>query len=206
MNNQQLDTSIINFDKQTGLVPAVVQDADTMQVLMLGYMNLSAVEKTLASRLVTFFSRSRQQIWVKGETSGNFLQLKEIKLDCDADTLLVTAIPKGNVCHTGSYNCFGEEREKTCNFLPTLQKVIDERKRLMPENSYTTTLFAKGIDKIAQKVGEEAVETVIEAKNSNDERLLNESADLLYHLMVLLSARELSITDVEKVLEDRHAQ
>jgi phosphoribosyl-ATP pyrophosphohydrolase/phosphoribosyl-AMP cyclohydrolase len=206
MNKYKLDTRQINFEKQRGLVPVIVQDANTMQVLMLGYMNLQAIEKMLDTGLVTFFSRRRQQLWIKGETSGNYLKLNGIKLDCDADTLLVSATPQGYVCHTGSYSCFDVKREEMYSFLPTLQNVIDERKRLMPEDSYTTTLFARGIDKIAQKVGEEAVEIVIEAKNSNDDRLLNESADLLYHLLVLLSARNLSICDVEIVLEARYAR
>jgi len=194
----------VNFGKQAGLVPAIVQDAKSKQILMLGYMNREALEVTLETRLVTFFSRSRKKIWVKGETSGNYLQLSDVRLDCDNDTLLVRANPQGPVCHTGTYSCFGNKIENGCEFLPRLQGIIDSRKRTMPTDSYTTKLFSAGIDKIAQKVGEEAVETIIEAKNSDDNLLLNESADLLYHLMVLLSARNLSISDVDEVLRNRH--
>lgn len=199
-----LDIEKVNFEKQAGLVPAIVQDAKSKQILMLGYMNRAALEATLENRLVTFFSRSRQTLWVKGETSGNFLKMKSIKIDCDADTLLIDVEPTGPVCHTGNYSCFGVEKQPVLDFLPKLQNVIDQRKKEMPEGSYTTHLFTKGIDKIAQKVGEEAVETIIEAKNPDDNLLLNESADLLYHLMVLLSARNLSISDVDEVLRNRH--
>ncbi len=196
----------IDFDKQNGLVPAIVQDNETKQVLMLGYMNAGALQKTRESGLVTFFSRSRQKLWTKGETSGNYLNVAEIKVDCDNDTLLILANPKGATCHTGNYSCFGTPKNNILAFLPQLQNLIDRRRIEMPENSYTTILFNKGIDKIAQKVGEEAVETVIEAKNANDEKLLNESADLIYHLIVLLSARNLSISDVEQVLIERNRQ
>lgn len=199
-----MDTNTIKFDPQTGLVPAIIQDIDTKQLLMLGYMNKESLELTLKTKKVTFFSRSRQTIWIKGETSGNYLNLISINADCDNDTLLIFAKPDGPTCHTGSYNCFDIEKQPVLDFLPKLQDVIDQRKKEMPEGSYTTHLFTKGIDKIAQKVGEEAVETIIEAKNTDDNLLLNESADLIYHLMVLLSARNLSIKDVENVLVERH--
>ncbi|ALO15389.1 bifunctional phosphoribosyl-AMP cyclohydrolase/phosphoribosyl-ATP diphosphatase HisIE [Salinivirga cyanobacteriivorans] len=199
-----MDSSKINFEKQNGLVPAIVQDATTRQVLMLGYMNKEAVERTLKSGKVTFYSRSRQEIWVKGETSGNTLNLIDIYPDCDNDTLLVMATPEGPTCHTGNYNCFATKKTSIMEFLPQLQSVIEQRKNEMPAGSYTTSLFEKGIDKIAQKVGEEAVETVIEAKNTNDKLLLNESADLIFHLMVLLSKRNLSIEKVEEILITRH--
>ena len=199
-----MDSSQINFEKQNGLVPAIVQDAATRQVLMLGYMNKEAVEHTLKSGKVTFYSRSRQKIWVKGETSGNTLNLIDIFPDCDNDTLLVMAKPEGPTCHTGNYNCFATKKTNILEFLPQLQSIIEQRKNDMPAGSYTTSLFEKGIDKIAQKVGEEAVETVIEAKNTDDKLLLNESADLIFHLMVLLSKRNLSIEKVEEILINRH--
>lgn len=201
---KDIDIKTVNFDKQGGLIPAVVQDAETRQVLMLGYMNQTALQATLDTQMVTFFSRSRKCLWVKGQTSGNFLQLVGLAMDCDNDTLLVQALPKGPVCHTGSYSCFGFERQDNCDFLPYLQQVIDSRRHAMPADSYTTYLFNAGIDKIAQKVGEEAVETIIEAKNTNDDLLLNESADLIFHLMVLLSARNLSISGVDNILKGRH--
>lgn len=199
-----MDIQQINFDKNNGLVPAIVQDNRTRQVLMLGYMNKEAAQKTMKSGKVTFYSRSRQQIWVKGETSGNFLTLIDMFPDCDNDALLVLANPEGPTCHTGNYNCFATEKTNILNFLPHLQSIINQRRDERPEGSYTTKLFEKGIDKIAQKVGEEAVETVIEAKNSDDDRLLNESADLIFHLMVLLTARSLNIEDVEALLRERH--
>jgi phosphoribosyl-ATP pyrophosphohydrolase/phosphoribosyl-AMP cyclohydrolase len=199
-----MNTNTIKFDPQTGLVPAIIQDIDTKQVLMLGYMNKQSLEQTLETKKVTFYSRSRQAIWVKGETSGNYLNLFSINADCDNDTLLIFAKSEGPTCHTGSYNCFDIKKQPILNFLPKLQQVIDQRKKEMPEGSYTTHLFTKGIDKIAQKVGEEAIETIIEAKNTDDNLLLNESADLIYHLMVLLSARNLSIKDVENILVERH--
>src|SRR6056297_145964 len=167
----------VDFDKQNGLVPTIIQDNETKQVLMLGYMNAEALEKTQKTKRVTFYSRSRQKIWVKGETSGNYLSVVDIQIDCDNDTLLIFANPQGPTCHTGSYSCFNTPHEEVLAFLPQLQNLIDQRKKEMPENSYTTKLFNKGIDTIAQKVGEEAVETVIEAKNNNDKLLLNESAD-----------------------------
>ncbi len=186
-----------------GLVPAVVQDDRTGAVLMLGYMNQEALEKTLETGLVTFFSRSKQRLWTKGETSGNTLRLRDIRLDCDQDAILLKAEPAGPVCHTGDDTCWGE-RNQAVYFLPVLENIIWERKNAAPENSYTAKLFASGIPKIAQKVGEEAVETVIESLGENRERLLNESADLLYHLLVLLAAKEVRLEEVEDVLKNRH--
>jgi len=186
-----------------GLVPAVVQDARTGVVLMLGYMNREALEKTLETGLVTFFSRSKQRLWTKGETSGNTLRLRDLRLDCDEDAILLKAEPAGPVCHTGDDTCWGE-RNQAVYFLPVLENIIRERKNAAPENSYTAQLFAAGIPKIAQKVGEEAVETVIESLGENRERLLNESADLLYHFLVLLAAKEVRLEEVESVLKARH--
>ncbi|MDR2885351.1 MAG: bifunctional phosphoribosyl-AMP cyclohydrolase/phosphoribosyl-ATP diphosphatase HisIE [Rikenellaceae bacterium] len=185
-----------------GLVPAVIQDARTLQVLMLGYMNEEAYAKTLETGRVTFWSRTRNTLWTKGETSGNFLDVVSIAADCDNDTLLVKVLPAGPVCHTGAANCFGTE--ETEGFIRRLQHVIQRRHRDMPEGSYTTKLFNKGVNKIAQKVGEEAVETVIEAVAGNREAMLYEASDLLYHLLVLLEATGCSIADLEKELALRH--
>lgn len=185
------------------LVPAVVQDTRTGVVLMLGYMNQEALAKTLETGLVTFFSRSKQRLWTKGETSGNALSLRDIRLDCDQDAILLKAEPAGPVCHTGDDTCWGE-RNQAVYFLPVLENIIQERKNAAPENSYTAKLFASGIPKIAQKVGEEAVETVIESLGENRERLLNESADLLYHFLVLLAAKDVKFEEVESVLKARH--
>lgn len=186
-----------------GLVPAVVQDIQTGVVLMLGYMNQEALEKTLETGLVTFFSRSKQRLWTKGETSGNTLRLCNMCLDCDQDAILLKAEPAGPVCHTGDDTCWGE-RNQAAYFLSALENIIWERKNAASENSYTAKLFASGIPKIAQKVGEEAVETVIESLGENRERLLNESADLLYHWLVLLAAKGVRWADVEDVLRSRH--
>jgi len=196
----------IDFKKMGGLVPAVVQDARTGRVLMLGYMSPEAYEKTLATGLVTFFSRSRQTLWTKGETSGNLLHLCSIAVDCDADALLVKAIPDGPVCHTGTDTCWGESNEESpiC-FLSELQDFIEKRKEEMPEGSYTTTLFRDGLNRMAQKVGEEALEAVIEATNGTDERLVYECSDLFYHLIVLLTAKGLRIEDVARELRERHS-
>jgi phosphoribosyl-ATP pyrophosphohydrolase/phosphoribosyl-AMP cyclohydrolase len=194
----------IDFNKGEGLVPAIVQDAVTKKVLMLGYMNEESYNKTLETKKVTFYSRSRNQLWTKGETSGNILNLVEISVDCDNDTLLVKASPTGPVCHTGNDTCFAENNKKGIEFLAYLQDFIDERKREMPEGSYTTLLFNKGINKIAQKVGEEAVETIIEAKDQNDDLFLNEASDLVYHLIVLLTEKGYKLDDIAKVLESRH--
>jgi phosphoribosyl-ATP pyrophosphohydrolase/phosphoribosyl-AMP cyclohydrolase len=195
-------TMDINFNKDNGLVPAIIQDAKTDKVLMLGYMNQDAYEKTVSSGLVTFYSRSRQCLWTKGETSNNFLNVREIKTDCDSDSLLIKAIPSGPTCHTGSYSCFKEE-EQNNSFLRELEELIKRRKENMPENSYTTELFSKGTNKIAQKVGEEAVELIIEAKDNNPDLFKNEAADLLYHLLVLFVQKETKFTDVIKILERR---
>lgn len=198
-NNKQ-----INFDKcADGLVPAIVQDSATLKVLMLGYMNQQALDKTLEEGRVTFFSRSRQRLWTKGEESGNFLTLQEIRVDCDSDTLLIKAIPAGVVCHTGADTCWEEENISN-DFLSKLESIITDRKNNPSENSYTSKLFTKGINKIAQKVGEEAVEVVIEAKDDNEELFLNESADLLFHYLVLLNAKGYQLSDVLAVLKKRH--
>lgn len=193
----------IDFGKYAdGLVPAIVQDAETRVVLMLGFMNAEAFAVTEQTRKVTFYSRSRQTLWTKGETSGNFLELKEIDLDCDADTLLIKAVPAGAVCHTGAETCFNEANERE-SFLYELEKTIQERKENPSKDSYTSKLFAKGINKIAQKVGEEAVELVIEAKDDNAELFKNEAADLLYHLLILLTEKGFSLRDIEDVLKTR---
>jgi len=192
----------LNFNKLNGLIPAIIQDYNTKEVLMLGFMNQEAYEKTLESKRVTFYSRTRNSLWVKGETSGNYLNVKEILPDCDNDTLLVLAETTGPVCHTGSKTCF--VNQNVSFDLNYLQQVIDKRKLEMPEGSYTTKLFTKGINKIAQKVGEEAVELIIEAKDNNHELFLNEAADLTYHLLVLLSAKGFGIKDVIDVLDKRH--
>jgi phosphoribosyl-ATP pyrophosphohydrolase/phosphoribosyl-AMP cyclohydrolase len=195
----------IDFAKMDGLVPAIIQDADTRQVLMLGFMNEKAYQKTMETKHVTFWSRTRQTLWTKGETSGHFLNLVDMKIDCDNDTLLVRVNPVGPTCHTGTDTCWGEENEgNPLLFLGELQSFIDKRKREMPEGSYTTSLFTKGINKIAQKVGEEALETVIEATNGTSEHLVYEASDLLYHLIVLLTEKGLRIEDVAEELHKRH--
>ena len=197
----------IDFEKMGGLVPAITQDATTRQVLMLGFMNEEAYQKTVDTKKVTFWSRSRNCLWTKGETSGNFLNLIEMKVDCDNDTLLVKAIPDGPTCHTGTDTCWGEENKAEDNpllFLTELQDFINKRKEQMPEGSYTTKLFKDGINKIAQKVGEEALETVIEATNGSKEHLVYEASDLLYHLVVLLAEKGLRIEDVAEELHRRH--
>jgi phosphoribosyl-AMP cyclohydrolase / phosphoribosyl-ATP pyrophosphohydrolase len=194
----------LDFEKLNGLVPAIIQDANTNKVLMLGFMNPEAYEKTVATKLVTFYSRTKNRLWTKGEESGNFLDVVEIIADCDNDTLLIKANPRGPVCHKGTDTCFEEKNSDSILFLDFLQDLICKRKIEMPEGSYTTKLFNKGINKIAQKVGEEAVELVIEAKDNNDDLFLNEAADLMYHLLVLLSAKNYKLSDVVKVLEKRH--
>ncbi len=197
----------MDFTKLDGLIPAIIQDVATNRVLMLGFMNSEALEKTRSEGRVTFFSRTKNRLWTKGEESGNFLYVKEIMEDCDHDTLLIKADPVGPVCHTGSDTCFDEVNQTTpaaISFLDQLQELIHRRKEEMPEKSYTTSLFREGINKIAQKVGEEAVELVIEAKDTNDELFLNEAADLVYHLMVLLTEKGYGIGDVTRVLEKRH--
>ena len=196
----------INYDKYAdGLVPAIVQDANTNKVLMLAFVNAEALAITQNSGRATFFSRSRRKIWTKGETSGNFLEVREILTDCDGDTLLIKAIPKGAVCHTGADTCFDEKNEPA-NFLGELEQIIKDRRDNPSENSYTSQLFAKGINKIAQKVGEEAVELVIEAKDDDADLFANEAADLLFHLLILLRAKGFDWSDVVKILEARHRQ
>ena len=185
-----------------GLIPAIIQDDRTRQVLMLGYMNAEAYEKTVAEGRVTFYSRTKGRLWTKGETSGNFLTVRSIAKDCDNDTLLIRVEPAGPVCHTGSHSCFGGRLNE--GFIGTLQEVIQQRQRDMPEGSYTTKLFTKGVKKIAQKVGEEAVETVIEAVDNNNPDLVYEASDLIYHLLVLLENQGLSIKDLEEELARRH--
>jgi len=195
----------LNFSKAGGLIPAVVQDAATGKVLMVGFMNEEAYQKTVDSNLVTFYSRTRNKLWTKGEESGNFLDVVEILEDCDNDTLLVKVHPRGPVCHTGADTCFNEKNiHEGLKFLEYLQEFINTRRTNMPQSSYTTKLFESGINKIAQKVGEEAVELVIEAKDQNDELFLNEAADLMYHFIVLLVARGYSLSDVAYVLKSRH--
>jgi len=195
----------LDFNKAGGLIPAMIQDAATGKALMLGFMNEEAYQKTVDSKLATFYSRTRNRLWTKGEESGNFLDVVEIRVDCDHDTLLVKVNPRGPVCHTGADTCFGEEnRHSGILFLDYLQNLINTRRKEMPQGSYTTRLFESGINKIAQKVGEEAVELVIEAKDQNDELFLNEAADLMYHLIVLLTARGYSLKDVAGVLSQRH--
>ena len=192
----------INFDKSEGLVPAIVQDNRTLQVLMLGYMNEEAFEKTKNERIVTFFSRSKNRLWTKGEESGNFLTVKNIEIDCDNDTILIKVIPKNIVCHTGSFSCFGDKNSK--GFLYELEEKINQRIDDKIEESYTYSLFQRGINKVAQKVGEEAVELVIEAKDNNEDLFKNEAADLLYHFLILLKAKNFSLEEIEKILLDRN--
>ena len=195
----------IDFDKMDGLVPAIIQDAETKNVLMLGFMNKEAYEKTLETKHVTFWSRTRNTLWTKGETSGHFLNLVDMKIDCDNDTLLVRVNPVGPTCHTGTDTCWGESNDTNpLLFLTELQDFINKRKEEMPEGSYTTKLFKDGVNKIAQKVGEEALETVIEATNGNSDHLIYEASDLLYHLLVLLTDKGLRIEDVAAELQQRH--
>ncbi|EPT34180.1 phosphoribosyl-ATP diphosphatase [Bacteroidetes bacterium oral taxon 272 str. F0290] len=199
-----MDKITLNFDKMDGLVPAIIQDIDTQKVLMLGFMNEEAYERTRTTGRVTFYSRTRKTLWTKGETSGNFLHVVSMKADCDRDTLLIEVRPDGPVCHTGAATCWNEKNEQDVLFLKALQDLVDERRKAMPEESYTTSLFRSGINKIAQKVGEEAVETVVEACNGTDERLVYEGADLLYHLVVLLASKGLRIEDLARELKERH--
>jgi phosphoribosyl-ATP pyrophosphohydrolase/phosphoribosyl-AMP cyclohydrolase len=203
----------LDFDKMGGLLPAIIQDADTRNVLMLGFMNREAYDKTLATGKVTFWSRSRQTLWTKGETSGNYLDLVSIAADCDNDTLLVKVHPHGPTCHTGTDTCWGEAntvlqgsplQNSPVAFLGQLQDFIEERHQQMPEGSYTTRLFRDGVNKMAQKVGEEALETVIEATNGTNDKLIYEAADMLYHLEVLLTSKGLRIDDIALELQRRH--
>ncbi len=194
----------LDFNKMGGLIPAIVQDARTKNVLMLGFMNREAYDKTLATKKVTFWSRTRNKLWTKGEESGHYLDLVSMTDDCDHDTLLIQAVPNGPVCHTGSATCFADSNDPGVSFLDYLQEFIDRRHREMPEGSYTTSLFNSGINRMAQKVGEEALETVIEATNGTHGRMIYEASDLLYHLIVLLSAKGLTIDDVVNDLASRH--
>lgn len=195
----------IDFNKCGGLVPAIIQDATTKVVLMLGYMNEEALKKTQETGLVTFFSRSRQCLWIKGETSGNYLHLVDIKVDCDNDTLLIQATPDGPTCHKGTDTCWGEENKPNpLLFLSELSDFIEKRHEEMPEGSYTTSLFKDGLNRMAQKVGEEALELVIEATNGTNERLIYEGSDMLYHLIVLLTSKGLRIEDMARELMERH--
>lgn len=195
----------INFEKMDGLVPAIIQDANTKNVLMLGFMNQEAYHKTIQSKRVTFWSRTRQCIWTKGETSGHYLHVVSIDSDCDNDTLLIKVHPEGAVCHNGTDTCWGETNEKNpLLFLAELQNFIEKRHEEMPEGSYTTSLFKDGINRIAQKVGEEALEAVIEATNGTNERLVYEASDMFYHLIVLLTEKGLRIEEVVRELQTRH--
>jgi phosphoribosyl-ATP pyrophosphohydrolase/phosphoribosyl-AMP cyclohydrolase len=200
----------LTFDPGTGLIPAIVQDSKSGRVLMLGYMNSESLQRTIDTGLVTFFSRSRNQLWTKGDTSGNYLKVVSISDDCDSDTLLVKAVPDGPTCHTGEVSCFdagteGKHAESGLPFLAHLEAFLQERKRSMPEGSYTSKMFAKGLDKIAQKVGEEAVETVIAAKNDDDKEFIYEASDLLFHLTLLLVEKDIPFNALIEELKRRHA-
>jgi phosphoribosyl-ATP pyrophosphohydrolase/phosphoribosyl-AMP cyclohydrolase len=203
-----MNTSLTpDFSKsEDGLLPAIIQDAQTKNVLMLGYMNEEALAKTLSTKQVTFYSRSKQRLWTKGEQSGNFLELQDISLDCDNDAFLVKVNPEGPTCHKGTDTCWNEQNKSHFGFISTLEEVITQRKNSPSEKSYVATLFASGMNKMAQKVGEEAVEVVIEAKDENDDLFLNESADLLFHYLILLQAKGFKLADIETVLKDRHAK
>lgn len=195
----------IDFEKMNGLVPAIVQDNGTMKVLMLGFMNEEAYRKTMDTGKVTFYSRTRKCLWTKGETSGNYLNVVSVAVDCDNDTLLVKAVPEGPVCHTGADTCWGEDNvANPLSFLSMLQDLVEKRHEEMPEGSYTTSLFKDGVNRIAQKVGEEALETVIEAVNGSDERLIYEASDMFYHLIVLLTEKGLRIERIAEELQKRH--
>lgn len=191
----------IDFQKGQGLVPVIIQDKNSLQVLMLGYMNDEAFAKTQSEKKVTFYSRSKKRLWTKGEESGNFLYVDDISIDCDNDTLLIKVNPVGPVCHTGSTSCFKEETAQ--GFIYKLEDTIHQRINTEQEGSYTSKLFQRGINKVAQKVGEEAVELIIEAKDNNDELFKNEAADLLYHLLILLKAKKFKLIDIEKILKER---
>lgn len=192
----------IDFSKTNGLVPVIIQDERTLQVLMLGYMNEEAFSKTKEKGIVTFFSRSKNRLWTKGEESGNFLSVKNIEVDCDQDTILIKAIPTNTVCHNGSFSCFGEKDSK--GFLYELEEKISQRIDDKIQDSYTYSLYQKGINKVAQKVGEEAVELVIEAKDDNEDLFKNEAADLLYHFLILLKAKNIHLADIEEILLARN--
>jgi phosphoribosyl-ATP pyrophosphohydrolase/phosphoribosyl-AMP cyclohydrolase len=202
INDIQLD-----FSKSAdGLIPAIVQDAQSLKVLMLGYMNYDALKKTLEEKKVTFYSRSKKRLWTKGETSEHYLHLVDIIVDCDNDCILIKALPAGSVCHTGNDTCFNEKNKSGILFLQKLESIIENRRKEISDKSYVSSLFKKGINKIAQKVGEEAIEVVIEAKDINDELFKNEAADLLFHLLILLQARGFRLEDIVNVLEERHSE
>jgi phosphoribosyl-ATP pyrophosphohydrolase/phosphoribosyl-AMP cyclohydrolase len=202
INDIQLD-----FSKSAdGLIPAIIQDAQSLKVLMLGYMNYDALKKTLEEKKVTFYSRSKKRLWTKGETSEHYLHLVDILVDCDNDCILIKALPAGPVCHTGNDTCFNEKNKSGILFLQKLESIIENRRKEISDKSYVSSLFKKGINKIAQKVGEEAIEVVIEAKDINDELFKNEAADLLFHLLILLQARGFRLEDIVKVLEERHSE
>ncbi len=194
----------IDFDKMNGIVPAIIQDDKTLKVLMLGFMNEEAYNKTVETGKVTFWSRTKQRLWTKGETSGNFLEVVSIVNDCDNDTLLIKANPTGPVCHTGADTCWNETNDNPIMFLSELQQFINKRHSEMPEGSYTTSLFREGLSRMTQKVGEEAVELVIESMKGDNERLIYEASDLFYHLIVLLTSKGLGIEDIARELMERH--
>ena len=194
----------LDFEKMSGLIPAIVQDNNTNKVLMLGFMNEEAYEETKETGKVTFFSRTKNRLWMKGETSGNTLQVVSMMVDCDNDTILIKANPAGPVCHTGADTCFGEKNVEDIMFLKYLQDFIEQRRQEMPEGSYTTSLFLKGVNRMAQKVGEEAVETVIEATNGTEDGFIYEASDLIYHLIVLLTSKGLRLEDLARELKKRH--
>ncbi len=203
---KKFDYKNLDFKKMDGLVPAIIQDIDTKAVLMLGFMNEDAVQKTLKDGKVTFWSRTRQKLWQKGETSGNYLEVVSISIDCDQDSLLVMAKPQGPTCHSGDYSCFGIEKGAGFGFLMDLFALIKNRKRKMPKSSYTTSLFKKGLDKILEKIGEESTETIIAAKNESRQRLIEEGSDLIYHLFVLLCEKNIDISEIVKELKRRNRE
>ena len=200
----KLDINKLNFEKLDGLIPAIIIDNENSQVLMLGFMNKESLDKTIETNLVTFFSRTKNALWTKGETSGNYLKLVDILTDCDNDTLLIYAEPQGPTCHTGNYSCFNIDNVKSLKFLNELFDLIKERKRELPENSYTTKLFVDGSNRIIQKVGEEAVETVIAAKNKDKNEIINETSDLIYHLFVMLTDQDIEFSEIVDNLQKRH--
>ena len=201
-----INSEILAWEKGNGLLPAIIQDVNTAQVLMLGYMNADALAKTLDIKKVTFYSRSKDRLWTKGETSGNWLDFVSAEMDCDADTILIQARPHGPVCHTGSRTCFNDHSASTTGFLDQLSALIALRHRTMPENSYTTSLFRDGIARIAQKVGEEGIELALARMKNDPEETKNEAADLLFHMMVLLEDADLAFGDVVAVLQERHKE
>ncbi len=199
-----LEKEKLDFEKLNGLIPAVIADNKSGIVLMLGFMNREALEETLKTKKVTFYSRTKKRLWVKGETSGNFLNLVNIKSDCDNDSLLIFVDPVGPTCHTGEYSCFGVEKKDDISFLSQLFELIAQRKKDMPEGSYTTKLFREGENRIIQKVGEEAIETVIAAKNNDSQEMINEISDLVYHLFVMMNEKNITLNDITACLKSRH--